>query len=112
MKTIRNNSDFLRILATSKDKQKKALLKTCSDNNIKAISEIALNTLSGNIKLTKTKKDRLRRFKSALRTLAKKTVPLKKKRQIINQKGGALFPLLIPPVLSLLSSYAARALSS
>jgi len=79
MKSIRKNKAFLEFLINSTKEQRNTILKSVTDQNIKALCEIALNTLSGNIQLSKSKKSRLQKFKSTLRSLTKKSLSLSKK---------------------------------
>ena len=63
-----------------------------------AISEISKNVLSGRIPITENERRILNRYKEQLREIKKKTITLKKRKQIINQKGGLLPGLLVPAV--------------
>lgn len=82
---------------------RKQLLENIDNECIKAICECCHNTLQGNIPLTAQQKEQLSVHKTILRKLSKRTVPLKEKREIITQKGGFL-NILIPTVLSLITS--------
>ena len=101
---MKHNSDLLRVLACSTPKQRKAILATCHVDLIKCLAEISLNVLKGVVPINGEQKKKLRRYKSVLRALADKRVPLKKKKEKLNQRGGNLLSLLLPPVLSTLGS--------
>ena len=88
---------------------RRKLLLTCSKNIIYAISEIIRNILRGNIPITPKQRRKLNQYKDSLRELGKKSVTLKKRRQILNQKGGALAAAIIP-ALSFLSHLIAEKL--
>jgi len=62
---------------------------------IERLCECAYNILKGNVPLTRKQKDQLKRNKTGLRALVKKSVPLKKKKTIL-QKVGFLGSLLAP----------------
>ena len=70
---------------------------------IHALSEIALNILRGNVQLSRQQVQRLQRHKQALRALASRAIPLRRKRALllVKQRGGFL-PLLLPLIASIL----------
>ena len=82
-----------------------------SNELVRSIGEAAHNVLRGNVPLSEERRRRLVGPKSChrehLHCLAKKSVSLKAKKKILNQRGGALLPLLIPPVLTFLAKIAA-----
>ena len=95
---------LLETLVNANPKLKKAIIQHASPDLVTAISEIALNMLKGIIKLTPQQKQRLSRYKKEFRSLAKKTLSVKKKRKILVQKGtGAGLAVLLPIALSLLA---------
>ena len=102
---MKHNSDLLRVLARSTPKQRKAILATCHIDLIKCLAEISLNVLQGVVPINAKQKKKLKRYKSVLRALADKRVSLKKKKAKLNQSGGNLLSLLLPPVLSTLGSF-------
>jgi hypothetical protein len=51
-KCTARNLEFLKSISKCNKLSRKESLTSCSNDNIKAISEIALNTLKGNLKLT------------------------------------------------------------
>jgi hypothetical protein len=77
---------------------------------IDAISEIAKNCLAGNINLKTCDFKKLSKFKNILRQISKKS-SVKRRKQILQQKGGFL-TLLIPPALSLIASVVGDLISS
>lgn len=112
MKRLKKNLHILQTLKNSNKKLRSAIIKNCSDDTIKAILEIAINTLNGNCQLSKHTHIRLKKFKNILRQLVCPKKNLKRKRKIIIQKGGFL-PVLIGTILSgvigkLLSDYQSR----
>ena len=79
------------------------ILRTAPDGVIKAICNVALNALKGDVKLSATQKSLFRRHKSVILGLCSKKSSLKQKRKLLQQKGGAFFLApLIKGVLSLL----------
>ena len=101
---MKHNLDLLRVLARSSPKQRKAILQTCHVDLIKCLAEISLNVLQGVVPINPSQKKKLKRFKSLLRALADRKVSLKQKKAKLQQSGGSLLGLLLPPVLSALGS--------
>ena len=81
---------------------KRQLQKNLKNCDYFAISEICLNILKGNIPLKKFRREKLRKYKEKIRQLAKKDLPLYKRKEITNQKGGFLSALLVPAIISLI----------
>ena len=104
------NQEFLKQLHSSKAVHRTKLIKKASKDNIDAISEVALNTLRGNIPLNPKQKRELKKHRSKIRSLVHSKSSVKKRKHILVQKGGFL-PLLLTPFLSILGGLAANALS-
>ena len=69
---------------------------------MQCLCECALNILHGNVPLTTAQKQKLRCHKNTLRTLGSKKISLtKKKKKLVNQKGGFI-SALAGPVLGIL----------
>ncbi len=78
-------------------------LKTAKFDLIKCLCDCAYNILHGNVKISKLERKKLFKFRKVLHNLCNQNISLTKKRKtIINQKGGFL-PLLITPALTILS---------
>ena len=102
---VRRALPLLKVLVDASPKLKKAIIKHAPPGLVIAISEIALNLLKGVIELTPHQKRRLSSYRKEFRSLAKKNVSVGKKRKILVQKGGsAALTVLLPLILSLLSS--------
>ncbi len=93
----------IRLAAETKQKNKRrALLKTIGDNNFtRAIAECCWNIVNQRVQLSSPTRNRLSKHKSILRTLSNTSIPLKRKKTLI-QSGGfaALLPLLIGPIIA------------
>ena len=94
---------------TRSARKRRLLLQKCNKCIYIAISEIARNTINGNISLSEKRKYNLKRYKESIRELARKNISLNRRKKIINQKGGFLPGLLIPAI-SLIANIAARKL--
>ena len=107
MKRIKSNLRVLQALKTASPRVRKAILKNADRELILSIVECALNVLNGNCKLSDCNKRKLAKFKTVLRALCKKA-SIKKKQQLIVQKGGFLIPLLsavLPTLVSLIAQH-------
>jgi len=93
MKRIRSNYHHLQVLKTAKPQLRKAIIKNCDGELVKAISECVLNVLQDKVKITPCQK--LRKFKGNLRAIANRRVSLSAQKRLINQRDGYLVPLLI-----------------
>ena len=104
MKAI-ERKDYIFLLARKcKNKKKRKLLIEVADKgDIDAVTEIIANLLKGNVPLSTPDKNIFKRYKRTLRTLSKKTIPAKTKKELLIQKGGFLGSLL-PLAISALSS--------
>lgn len=105
--TLRNK-EFIKSLSNlSKGKkdstQLSKLISSASSDQINSITEIALNTLKGNIPYPNKTRDKLKLFKKVIRSLAKPKLSIKKKKQLLLQRGGFL-PFLIAPVLTAIAT--------
>ena len=81
---------FLRLLASSNPKRRKLLLQHATKEELKTLFEICLNIIKKNIPLKQDQFKKLNRYKSLVRELGSKRVTLKRKNQLIHQKGGAI----------------------
>lgn len=84
--------------------QRLALLRTADDSLVKSICECALNTLEGNVALSRGQKSRLGRHRQTLRRLACNRGSWKTKKRIIVQRGNGFLTLLLAPILGTLVS--------
>jgi len=113
MKNIQNQRDFLNVLIKLNPKLRASLLKQGSKNLKRAIIEIIVNLLRGNIKLTKIQKQKLQKYKNVMRRVYKRYFNERnnkiKKTKINNndivQVGGAL-PLLLPIIAGIIGKAA------
>jgi hypothetical protein len=90
---------LLHALTKASPELRKAILKHSNYSLIKAILEIVINALNGNLQMKKECKTRLKKYKSVLRALACSKQKLPHKKQLIVQRGGFL-PVLISSLLS------------
>jgi len=98
-KCTARNVDFLKGLVKCKKSKRNYLIDGATKDNIHSLTEIAHNTLKGNIRYKKSALKTLRKYREHIRKIAKKCCSIKKKKQILQQHGGFL-PLLIEPLLA------------
>ena len=100
---LRRNIPHLKKLKKVPTKQRKEIISQASADLINCICDCCLNVVKGNLQINQTQKKKLGRHAVSIRALSKKGQSLKKRKQILIQKGGFL-PALIAPVLSLAAS--------
>ena len=100
MPSVKDRVSELRALCKCKGKKRKTLLQKASGRVIRTIAQVANSTIKGSIPLSPRQKQRLRRHKKTLRALSLARTSIKRKRRLLVQKGGALLPLLLGPILS------------
>ena len=98
---------FIKVLARSNTRQRKLLLRGATNEQLKGLFELCLNIIRGNLPINNTEFLRLKRHRKTLESLASRRVPLYKKREIVNQKGGfigAVAKIAIPILASIIAS--------
>ena len=96
---LKNNLHYLKALCNCKPSARKAILKQADGELINCICECVDNILKGNIKISKAQKKKLGRHSTSLVQLRNRKTGLKKKRELLIQKGGFL-PALLAPIIS------------
>ena len=81
---------FIHELARTTPRRRKVVLKHATNTQLKGLFELCLNIIRGNLPIDKTAFQRLKRHRTTIETLGNRRVPLYKKREILNQKGGLL----------------------
>jgi hypothetical protein len=104
MQRLERNLDYIKVLCRCNPKQCKALLDGADPDLIKCLCECTSNVIKGNIPVSTGQRKKLSKYKTHLRFLSDKKVPLAKKKTKLVQKGGLLLPLLLPAVMSAVPS--------
>jgi hypothetical protein len=103
---VMKKKDYLNLLAKSKGKSRRDKLIDIGDKSeMDAVSECVMNALAGNLQLKDCQFKKLQKHAKALRWVAKKSLPLRKKKALLKQSGGIL-PILLPLALSAVGSLA------
>ena len=100
---VEKHLEELKVLKKAKPKIRKQILAQCNRDLVRCIGDCCYNVVKGNIKLSQKQKKRLKRHKNPVRLLASKKVSLKKKKDLLVQKGGFL-PALLAPILGIAGS--------
>jgi hypothetical protein len=76
--TIREAKHFINLLVSGSNLQRKSLLKIATRQQIRAVKEIFVNILHGNIVLSESQKSTLQKYKNILRDLTQKHLSKRK----------------------------------
>ena len=106
---VEHVKQLLKKIKFSSKIERKALLKALSNKEIKLLCEVCLNLVHGHLKVKNpTTFNKLKKHRKLLSDLADKRKPIKRKRQLINQKGGfigalaaATLPIIVDQVYRL-----------
>lgn len=104
-KRVEDCAHILNTICHTKGKTRRELLKILDNKTIKAICDCSLNIVRGTLKITPEEKEKLRKHEKSLLKLIDKRIPIKQKKELIQQKGGGfLLPLLAPVLASVLAN--------
>ena len=99
---VRRHWETLEVLSKAKESQRGVIIGSATRDLILTLCEIIHNVLLSTVILTKHEIKKLKPYHNLLVRLADKSVPMKSKKRIIQQKGGFLTTLL-PPALGVLT---------
>jgi len=99
----KRNACLLAALYHLNKNQRTTFLRSADEKLIRCICECVFNTLKGNVSLERREKNRLTKYKKALRHVVAKRGNWKDRRKLLVQRGGFL-PYIIGPILSTLLS--------
>src|SRR5690349_1348395 len=97
---------LLKVIQVATKRVRKIILDDADNEVIKVICEICYNFCKGNLKTNKKCYKKLLKYKTQIHTLAKTRKSqknLKTERKVLQQSGAGFIPLLLSPLLSLLS---------
>ena len=106
---VEHVKQLLEKIKHSRQIERKALLKALSNKEVKLLCEVCLNLVHGHLKVqNQTTFNKLKKHRKLLSDLADKRKSIKRKRQLINQKGGfigalaaAALPIIVDQVYRL-----------
>lgn len=99
MKRLKDHRHILHVLKSCSPTVRKTILNSANPDLIKAICEICMNILNGNVKISSRSKRSLKDYKNSLRKISSTRTSLKSKKKILVQKGGFL-PTILGAILS------------
>ena len=105
---VRRNLVVLKQLYKARPASRRVILKNASADFLDTICEISLNILNGKIPLTRKQYTQLKKRKTQLRTLASRCTSIYRKKQVVNQSGGAFFLPAIAAAIPFLASLFTR----
>ena len=94
---IKKEKDFLRLLVTTTDKQKKVLLQTIEKSQLRAIVQIVYNLMIGYRTLPekdKKKKKRLAKRKNVIRQFVSQGISLKTRKALLLKYHKYILPFI------------------
>lgn len=101
------NIEFLEKLNTASPDEAKLILEQASEDNILALTELALNLLKGKLDISLDTYLKLKDHSDLLRKLSKKSVSVKNKKKWL-LRSLEILPCLISPLLTCLGSSLVR----
>jgi hypothetical protein len=97
---VRKYLPTLQVLASSTPAVRKQILKSADNDLIKLLIECCFNTLYGNLRHSPSNIKKLKKYKAAIRKIAKPNKNLKKKKEELVQSGSGFLPVLLPSIIS------------
>jgi hypothetical protein len=91
---VRQQRHFLKLLVGTTPGQRKALLKTITRNQVKAVCQIAYNILRFTIQLTPSEKAKLKRRRSFIYLLGSKKVGYLEKKKAIENDWTTVYSIV------------------
>ena len=99
------NKEFVEFFGKLSPRKKKKLIPVLSKDQVNTISEICKNFLKRNLTEDPNVIKKLRHTKNEIKSIALKTLPLYKKKNILQtRKGGAILSVLLPLAASIVTS--------
>ncbi len=102
-KLLQRNISFLREITESTLEQRREIIKGATEDNIKALTELSINLLEGNLPLSNEDKLELSKHKLFIRSLSHKEVEFTQKKKKLLHNCNIL-PMIITPLLSVVGS--------
>lgn len=103
---------FIKTLAKCSPQRRKRVLENATNNELKALFELCLNMKLGNLPIDAEQFRRFKRHKTTFDTLANRRISIRKKRKIVNQKGGfvaAVAKFALPLLTHIIASQLSKA---
>ena len=98
---------FIITLSDLKPQQRRKFLESCNNKHIRGLEEVCLNICKNSVPLNEDQLKTCKKWRKKIRLLALKRYPLKKKKELLVQRGGFL-PALLPVIASVLGAVLSR----
>ena len=99
---ISRHTAYLSLLGNTKQKKRRSLLiDFAGKDDLDAVCQCIFNVLAGNIKISTSTFNKLKKHKKTLRYLINRRVNNQQRKKVLKQKGGFL-PFLLPLAVKLL----------
>ena len=96
---IKNEKPFLKLIVSTTSSQQRALIKTSTKSQIKAIVQIVYNILKGNRDVSESYLKKLRQHKTIIRRFVSKPLSLENRIRIFLKSSQHIL-LLIKPIIA------------
>jgi hypothetical protein len=105
---VKRLAPYVLTLKSLKPKQRKVVLGFCTSDQMRAFEELALNIVKNTTPLSTDQIEVCRKWKTPLKQLALRRLPIKAKRALLQKGGflGALLPILASVLGSVIGSSA------
>ena len=98
---IQQQRHFLRLFVQTTSAQRKAILQTITQDQVKALTQIAHNIIVGTVPLTSSDKEQLKRNTRFVHLLGDKKLGYKHKQRLVLNKQGLVYVLVNSAVIYL-----------
>jgi hypothetical protein len=100
---VRKHSPFFKLLLTTTSKlQRKVLLDSITNDQLRALTEVTVNLLQGVLPVTPDHRQKLKKYRRLIRLIGDKKVSLKTKKKALCRQSGVIALMLksIEPALN------------
>ena len=92
---IKKHWSYLQLLMnTTSKQQRKQLLDTITNDQLRALTEVIVNLLQSILPITPSHKPKLKRHRNIIRRLGDTTISSKKKKELLCKQGAVIANLL------------------
>ena len=104
-RVVKKHWSYFQLLMTTTSKlQRRQLLETITNDQLRALTEIVVNLLQSVLPLTPSNRNKLKKHRQVIRQLGDRTISLKKKKELLCRQGSVI-TLLLKSVEPALTSY-------
>ena len=104
MSRLKRNISIIKALNNLSQKQYKAVIQNSDKDLLFCLSNIIHNVNTGTVRVSPAVLKKLRRYRKEIYELCNKKITIKRRKNILVQKGGFLFSVLLPSIIGSLVS--------